>query len=505
MTANRFTVCTAVGLLAVFCVPISSESQSEAAHNKANVPICLAHENPHYLLFRGKTIALITSGEHYGAVFNADFDYKKYLATLASDGLNYTRIFGGAYVEVPRKSFGIQRNDLAPESGKFLAPWKRSDSPGYAGGGNKFDLSQWNPAYFERYRDFLAEASRLGIVVEITLFSSHYGEQQWNVSPLNRANNINETDAIDWKKAETLENGNLLRFQEAYVQKLVREANEFDNAIFEIQNEPWSDRPKYAEVVNPYLPQPARDRFPNAIEVADELSLAWQQRVADWITREEVSLPKKHLIAQCHSNFRGRVRSLIKQVGLVNFHYAYPEAVTENYTLGKAISYDETGFLGRDDATYLRQAWNFMLSGGSAFDALDYSFSVGHEDGSDTESNGPGGGSASLRRELGVMARFLAQFDLTRLRPDPNVLVHTTAVHATVLSNSGNQYAIYLDGGGPVELTIELGTGQYLAEWANVKTGGIDGKEEFLHTGGTRALRSPAFSEGIALRIVRKN
>ncbi|GAC1633728.1 MAG: hypothetical protein NVS9B14_08900 [Candidatus Acidiferrum sp.] len=480
-------------------------STSLSADSQKNEAIQLNSKNPHYFEFRGKTVTLITSGEHYGAVLNADFDYKKYLAALAADGLNYTRIFGGAYVEVPRKSFGIQRNDLAPGAGRFLAPWKRSEAPGYAGGGNKFDLTQWNQAYFDRYKDFLAEAGRRGIVVEISLFSSHYGEEQWNVSPLNRGNNINETDTIDWKKAETLENGNLLKFQEAYVRKLVREAQRFDNVIFEVQNEPWSDRPKYTEVVNPYLPQPARDQFPNSIEVADELSLAWQQRVADWITEEEAKLSNKHLIAQCHSNFRGIVRSLAMQVSVVNFHYAYPEAVTQNYELGKAISYDETGFLGRDDSVYLRQAWNFMLSGGSAFDALDYSFSVGHEGGDDTEPNGPGGGSPSLRHQLRVLARFLAQFDLGGMRRDQSALGVTTAERASALSNAGREFAIYLDGNRPADLAVTLAAGGYSATWIDVKTGATEAMQDFHSTGGSTVLHSPTFMDGIALRIVRKD
>src|SRR5882724_2400237 len=37
--------------------------------------------NPHYFLFRGKPTVLITSGEHYGAVLNLDFNYVKYLDT----------------------------------------------------------------------------------------------------------------------------------------------------------------------------------------------------------------------------------------------------------------------------------------------------------------------------------------------------------------------------------------------------------------------------------------
>ncbi len=44
-----------------------------AAH--AAGPIALHPENPHYFLFRGKPAVLVTSGEHYGAVLNLDFDF----------------------------------------------------------------------------------------------------------------------------------------------------------------------------------------------------------------------------------------------------------------------------------------------------------------------------------------------------------------------------------------------------------------------------------------------
>ena len=39
---------------------------------------------------------------------------------------------------------------------RTLAPWARSDDPGYAGGGNKFDLDRWDSAFFERLHAFLA-------------------------------------------------------------------------------------------------------------------------------------------------------------------------------------------------------------------------------------------------------------------------------------------------------------------------------------------------------------
>ena len=183
------------------------------AQKSAARAVQLHPKNPHYFLFRGTATAFVTSGEHYGAVMNADFDYKKYLATLEAEGLNYTRLFGGSYVEVPGKSFGILRNDLAPAPGKYIAPWARSGAVGYAGGGNKFDLEKWDEEYFKRLREFLRGAWEKGIVVEISLFSSHYGEAQWNLSVFNTANNINGTELADWKKLNTLENGKILGFQ----------------------------------------------------------------------------------------------------------------------------------------------------------------------------------------------------------------------------------------------------------------------------------------------------
>jgi hypothetical protein len=466
-------------------------------------PIRLHPQNPHYFLFRGKAIALITSGEHYGAVLNADVDYKKYLATIDSDGLNYTRIFGGSYIEVPAKSFGILRNDLAPQPNRFIAPWVRSDTPGYAGGGNKFDLTKWNPEYFERYRAFLADASRRGVVVEISLFSSHYDEMMWKISPFHPSNNVNSTSDIEWKKLQTLDNGNILAFQEKYARKLVDEARDFDNVIFEIQNEPWSDRPTLTSVVNPYLRPPGRDQYPNSVDIADDLSVAWQARVAEWITQEEAPLPSHHLIAQNYSNFVASISKLSPGVDVVNFHYAYPDAVTLNYGLGEAIAYDETGFLGREDDAYRRQAWNFMLSGGSIFDALDYSFSPGHEDGADLQPNGPGGGSPTFRHQLKILREFLDQFSILMLRPDTTTVKHATAVVAHALSNPGLEYAIYLDGNGPAELTLTLPAGNYRAEWFNTKTGAIDKSENFYQAGATKILMSPPFENGIALRVAR--
>ena len=146
-------------------------------------PLSLHPQNPHYFLFRGEPAILIGSTEHYGAVMNLDFDYIAYLNELASSGLNVTRTFSGAYVE-PSDAFGIKKNTMAPAQERFICPWARSKEPGYANGGNKFDLSEWDQAYFARLKEFVAEAGKRNIVVELDLFSNYYDTVQWNFHPL---------------------------------------------------------------------------------------------------------------------------------------------------------------------------------------------------------------------------------------------------------------------------------------------------------------------------------
>ena len=122
-------------------------------------PLALHPDNPHYFLWRDQPAVLIASGEHYGALMNLDFDYRRYFDTLAADGMMLTRVFSGAYVE-PEGAFNIARNTLAPLPGRFISPWARSDQPGYANGGNRFDLERWDEAYFARLKALAAYAWR---------------------------------------------------------------------------------------------------------------------------------------------------------------------------------------------------------------------------------------------------------------------------------------------------------------------------------------------------------
>jgi hypothetical protein len=442
-------------------------------------PLALHPDNPHYFLFHEKPAVLITSGEHYGAVLNLDFDYLTYLNTLRKDGLNLTRTFSGAYVE-PSGAFNIAQNSLAPKAGRFICPWARSAEPGYPNGGNKFDLTKWDPDYFKRLTDFVNQASRRRIVVELNLFCPMYDESQWKLSPQNAANNVNNIGAVARTNIYTLDkSGPLLAVQEAMVRKIVTVLKDFDNVYYEICNEPYFGG----------------------------VTLEWQHHFADVIASAEKELGTKHLISQNIANNKARVLNPHPAVSIFNFHYASPaDTVAMNFALNKAIGDNETGFKGTNDTHYRMEGWEFILAGGALYNNLDYSFVAGHEKGDFSyPKNQPGGGSPSFRHQMFLLQDFINSFQFTRMKPDNALLKGglPEKAHASVLAEPGQQYAIYIFGGGEARPMLELPAGDYKVEWLNPFSGKIEKKERLKHAGGSAILIAPKYSPDIALKVVR--
>ena len=445
---------------------------------KASQPISLHPQNPHYFLFRGKPTVLITSAEHYGAVLNLDFDYVPYLDELRANGFNLTRTFTGTYVEDPT-SFNITNNTLAPKPGRLICPWARSSEPGYANGGNKFDLTKWDDAYFKRLKDFVRQAGRRGVAVELVLFCPYYGDREWALSPLNARNNVNGIGNVHRTEVLTMKHKNLVSVQEAMVRKIVTELNEFDNLYYEICNEPYFGG----------------------------VTLEWQEHIAKVIHETENSLPNKHLIAQNIANGSVKIEKPNPLVSIFNFHYSNPpDSVALNYHLNRVIAFDETGFKGIQDRPYRTDGWEFIIAGGGVYNNLDYSFTTSHEKGTFVlPKSQPGGGGPELRKQLKILKDFINSFDFIRMKPDNSVIKGGVPNGATAraLVEHGRAYAIYIKEGTQANLVVELPKGTYRAEWLNPRTGQIEKSERLQHAGGNATLPSPQYSEDIALRIVR--
>ncbi len=466
--APRHEAPTTIAIVVILGITVAAQGAA---------PIALHPENPHYFLWRGQPTVLITSAEHYGAVLNRAFDFTKYLDTLQANGFNLTRTFGGAYCEPPG-AFKIANNTLAPARGHLICPWARSNTPGYAGGGNKFDLTRWDRAYFERLTEFVTQAGQRDIVVEVVLFCPFYKDSMWELSPMNAANNINGIGTMERTEAYTLKHRDLLAVQEAMVRKMVTTLRDFDNVYYEICNEPYFGG----------------------------VTMAWQNHIAETIARAESRFEHKHLIAQNIANKAKKIEKPNPHVSIFNFHYAKPPTtVAENYHWDRVLGDDETGFAGDERVRpYRLEGWDFIIAGGAVYNNLDYSFTVGHEDGS-AVIDAPGGGGPELWKQLRILEDFITGFDFIHMKPDNTVLKITASEGTTAraLIQRGKAYAIYVNGNGLARLSVDLPGGPYKAEWVNTKTGKIDRTDTFNHDGGPRDLAPPAYEDDIALRILR--
>lgn len=444
--------------------------------------LCLHPDNPHYFLFRGRPTVLVTSGEHYGAVMNLDFNYRKYLDILKAEGLNHTRLFVGVYRELPDEWW--PRNSLGPRPDRFVCPFARSQVGGARDGGNKFDLDTWDPTFFPRLRDFCRLAGEHGVVIEINLFCPHYVQKgdlkHWDISPFHPDNNVNGVGHVPPMEVFRLTDRALLMYQEAMVRKIVRELNPCDNLYYEICNEPYWEK----------------------------IPLEWEHHMADLIVREERNLPLKHLISRNVANGSKEVKEPLGAFSILNFHYPRPtpECVPTNYHLNKVVGCNETGFDGIADEPYRIQAWQFMLAGGALFNHMDVSFCAGNEAGSRLQ---PGtdnfGGGPSLRRQIRILKDFIEGFDFVHMAPRNDIVQNApNAAAIYVLAEEGRQYGIYLRNQKDTtcqSLTLRVPDGQYAVQFVNVCEGPIDRPQTVAAIGGRLTLDLPPFGRDLAMGV----
>jgi len=228
----------------------------------------------------------------------------------------------------------------------------------------------------------------------------------------------------------------------------------------------------------------------------------------------EKDFTHKHLISNNIANGKRLVSSPRKYVSIYNFHYARPpETVQMNYSLNMPIGDNETGFDGISDATYRREAWDFIMAGGAIFNHLDYSFTADNEDGTFVIEEGqPGGGGKQLRRQLQILAEFMNGMDFIKMKPagtDLVKLADPTVKGIRALSGTDNSFAIYLSRNdktaAKAEVQINLTAGNYSISIIDPRSGDRRAEAVNDHKGGWVKLTVPEFAEDIALRIVKVN
>jgi hypothetical protein len=432
---------------------------------------------PGLLAWDGTTRVFVGAGEHYGALVNRAFDYRRYLDALAAEGLDHIRLLLGTYHELPGQ-FNIDGNTLAPDAGDLCLAWRR-DADG------RFDLAALDPTHGERLAGILAAATERSIAVGLCLFCPCYSDEQWQVHPFNPRNNRQhagcEPDGSPTPRGRMLAAADLRLWQTRLLDGVLPIASAAGCTYIELCNEPYV----------------------GATTRADRAALAaWQGWLADEVRQRAPDLP----IAMNLGNRAVAVPDdLPDAVGIVSVHYPAPEAAWLNRGCGVAMAGDETGFQGQDDTVYRRQAWEFLLAGGALFSHLDYSFTVAEPAGrSAITARTPGWGGPNLRRQLALLRRVLAGCDRARMRPWPELIdiALPEGVRAVALGIPGESALVHLagwPGGGP---RLGLDEGAWELRWID-PAGCTVSEPVVLHARGfaTPLPAPPAHSPGADLAI----
>ena len=453
-------------------------------------PIRAHPENPHIFEFRGKPTLLRTFGTSYDWLFDSSLQFTPYFDVLQRDGMNLVRAWCFAFpVWHPVD---------------MVQPWPRATSGGNALDGlRKWDLSSWDQAYFDRLKAFAQAASDRGMVVEFTLFSSFYSDEDWEAGPFHPANNVQGYGPNNRHDCLRPVDANLLAVQKAAVRRIVRELNAFDNIYFEVQNEP----------------------FWNQAGVKDAQEAAFMNTMLAEIRAEEASLPNRHLVAH---NFPQQMSAMSADFNIINEHYPIPvpgatiagaEALLrDHYSRNKILALDET-----NTATALQtrlEVWMFLIGGGAVYDGLDGDELVY------TVSNPTGDTSLgrSIRGAVRNAGTYMERLDLAALRRDLSWVNGGIPSGATLQASAvpGRQYVAYLhhgkktagddfqlhydpidNGNHSVSLRVALDAGVWRAVWTRPSDLVDVSSQEFNHPGGNVTLAQVPYQADIALRIDR--
>lgn len=511
-TSGKWCCLLAIALLSI--------STAVAAPSAEHPPIAIHPQNSHYFLFRDQPLVLICATEHYGSVINRAFDFEAYLADAADKRQTLTRTF---LLFREEQSPRNPNSPCKPDTPDFIAPWPRT-GPGPALDGEPlYDLSRWNPEYFARLHKFLSLASKLGIVVELTLFSNAYEDSVWALNPLRAENNVQGIGQVPWDEYTTLRNQPLVDKQLEYVAKIIEETSRYDNVYYEICNEPWGSentgvvaadvdawQARIGEAIRDALRKQGREHLVFGSqawnyepEFRQPLDASFSGKLFDAVTIH----PLPNTIINGHTYQLGNFMS--KELVLEDLRDFCRD--TQRYAKPCVLDEDNTATLYRDDVGWTihrKRAWTAVLSQ-SHYDFIDFSVTVGNPTGT-PESN------RKIRTWMKHLSEFIHSFNFVAAQPMNDWIESCPAnVVASAMGIAGSDYIVYLadarevtepTAGEPIEgeISFRLPPGKYRVSAYSPKSGQyspavvVAGGDEVVE------LPLPVFEHDLVLRVIRQ-
>lgn len=426
-----------LGLVCVLTACLSATSLADDANRIQPYPT-----NPYFWQYKGRPVLLL-GGSDDDNLFQWERDkLAAQLDTLVACGGNYVR------------------NTMSDrDEGNLYA---------FARVGDRYDLDRWNEEYWRRFESFLRLAAERDVIVQIELWDMwDLTRDNWARHPFNPLNNVNYSAAesgllteVPFAPAERptkhnffhtvpeLENNQrVLRYQEAFIDRVLAISRAFPNVLYCINNES-GEPPQWSRHWAKRIHQRAKEHGVTA-QVTD---MRRREDITHATHRTVYDDTEVYTFADVSQNTGNQIRDRRLQyrrlLGVRQYLANAPRPINNvkiyNDNFGGAPKFLRNVLAGLASTRFHRPVpWN----GGSRGLAL----------------------SDEAQQILRSVRTFTSALDWFALEPRPDLLSHDNGVY--LMAQPGRQYALGFDGGGSVELDAGALPGPAHLRWMNVHEG----------------------------------
>lgn len=390
-------------------------------------------------------------------------DFDAHLEFLAGHHHNFVRMWAWDSTTLDARTTRLRTDGVLLHAAPH--PWART-GPGQALDGRpKFDLTAYEPEYFERMRSRVAAAGKRGIYVSVMLFEGwglHHGNRRraawdgwaWRSHPFHPDNNVNGVDAT--RKGDPISgdvhrlgNPRVNEIQAAYIRQVVDTVNDLDNVLYEVINEGGEKE--------------------------------WNWWVIRTIHEYERTKPKQHPVGNTGHGAE-RLDSMLASPaewispGRNDGYGDDPPAWHDKKVSVLDTDHIWYGFSG--DPAWV---WRSFLRGHNPIFMDPYDGVVLGTNDQRCEQ---------IRIRMGLTRRVAERIGLAALAPDPQI-----ASTGYCLANPGQEYLVYQPAVGPFEVTLT--TGSYQVEWIDPAKGSVAKGDAITVETGKCSFAAPFAGEAV--------
>jgi Putative collagen-binding domain of a collagenase len=416
-------------------------------------------------------------------------DFNAFVKFLTAHGHNFTLLWTA---EMPKFCNFPSMASSPPDLNLSPLPWLRTGPGNATDGGLKFDLTKFNPAFFDRLRTRTRALNDAGIYAGVYLFTGEWlniFRCSSDGYPFTGANNINGMDDgySGGKKgigAITMTAPNAITmFQDAYVEKMIDTLNDLPNVLWIVSEEApvnstwWNDH-QIAHVRAYESSKPHIHPIGYAALIGAPDAIIYNSD-ADWVAPAGKISPSKSCGSghpPCKVNVNDSDHSyweMWKDTPQVNRNYAW-----ENFMNGNQVMFMDPYLV-----YYPRESRNRCLTPANGI------------------CSGPDTRYDNFRDNLGYILKYSRRLNLASVTPRGSL--SSTGYCLAQIPSAGAEYLVYAPAGGSFTMNLSAmpGSRTLSVEWFNPSTGvAITGDP--IPAGSASQSFGPPFSGDAVLYLV---